>query len=251
MPLRRWASISSAPRSRGVVKYYPVAFEAAWMPFAFDSLRRRDAPALFAGWRPMRSRCSPCRRSRWPALAPPQSSWRSCRAPTARRRRSYRCSRPVWPCSRWPWFPMTSVNIAKQTRIYPMVTAHRRRGQHRGEPVADPPLWHDGRGGGAARQPDPDHGRDRVFRAAGVPDSVRGDAAVEGHWPQAPSPIGAMTLLPSSSPWQTLGVRAVVMLLFPLGPAGPALLRASRMAEIRKAAAAQTLSAALRHNGPR
>jgi len=31
-----------------VLKLYPVAFESAWMPFAFSSLRRRDAPDVFA-----------------------------------------------------------------------------------------------------------------------------------------------------------------------------------------------------------
>ena len=31
-----------------VLKFFPVAFEAAWMPFAFDSMRRADAPRLFA-----------------------------------------------------------------------------------------------------------------------------------------------------------------------------------------------------------
>jgi O-antigen/teichoic acid export membrane protein len=31
-----------------VLKLYPVAFESAWMPFAFSSLTRRDAPLVFA-----------------------------------------------------------------------------------------------------------------------------------------------------------------------------------------------------------
>jgi hypothetical protein len=52
-----------------------------------------------------------------------------------------------------------------------------------------------------------------------------------------------MTLLPSSSPWQTLGVRAVVMLLFPLGLLVLRFFEPHELAEIRKAAAAQSLSA--------
>ena len=31
-----------------VLKLYPVAFQTAWMPFAFSSLTRPDAPAVFA-----------------------------------------------------------------------------------------------------------------------------------------------------------------------------------------------------------
>ena len=30
-----------------LVKLYPVAFSTAWMPFAFDSMKREDAPQLF------------------------------------------------------------------------------------------------------------------------------------------------------------------------------------------------------------
>jgi O-antigen/teichoic acid export membrane protein len=31
-----------------LIKYFPVAFDVAWTPFAYDSMQRRDAPALFA-----------------------------------------------------------------------------------------------------------------------------------------------------------------------------------------------------------
>jgi len=48
LPLRDLGVYSIGSTMASVLKLYPVAFESAWMPFAFSSLRRRDAPAVFA-----------------------------------------------------------------------------------------------------------------------------------------------------------------------------------------------------------
>ena len=106
----------------GVVKFYPVAFEVAWMPFAFDSLRRRDAPALFARMATYAFAVLAWSTVGLAALAAPVIS---LALPG-----DYRAATPLVPLlaaglavQSLAWFPMTSVNVAKRTRIYPTVTA--------------------------------------------------------------------------------------------------------------------------------
>lgn len=48
MPLRDVGVYLIGTSIAAVVKFFPVAFETAWMPFAFDSMRRADAPRLYA-----------------------------------------------------------------------------------------------------------------------------------------------------------------------------------------------------------
>lgn len=48
LPLPDLGVYSIGSTMASVLKLYPVALESAWMPFAFSSLRRRDAPELFA-----------------------------------------------------------------------------------------------------------------------------------------------------------------------------------------------------------
>ena len=48
LPLRDVGVYLIASSIASVLKLYPVAFTAAWMPFAFESLRRPDAPRMFA-----------------------------------------------------------------------------------------------------------------------------------------------------------------------------------------------------------
>ena len=120
----------------GVIKFYPVAFEAAWMPFAFDSLRRRDAPALFARMATYAFAVLAVSTVALAGLAPPAVE---LALPAA-----YRAAVPLVPLlavglavQSLTWFPMTSVNVAKQTRIFPDRHRDRRRGQRRREPAAD------------------------------------------------------------------------------------------------------------------
>lgn len=48
MPLRDVGFYLIAGSVASLVKYFPVAFDVAWTPFAYDSMQRRDAAPLFA-----------------------------------------------------------------------------------------------------------------------------------------------------------------------------------------------------------
>ena len=121
MPLSQVGIYLMGTTVAGVVKFYPVAFEAAWMPFAFDSLRRPDAPALFARMATYAFAVLALSTVALAALAPPMIQ---LALPG-----DYRAAIPLVPLlaaglavQSLAWFPMTSVNVAKRTRIYPMVT---------------------------------------------------------------------------------------------------------------------------------
>ncbi|HTK28842.1 MAG TPA: oligosaccharide flippase family protein [Vicinamibacterales bacterium] len=122
MPLQQVGIYLIGATVAGVVKFYPVAFEAAWMPFAFDSLRRRDAPALFARMGTYAFTVLALSAIALAALAPPVIQ---LVLPG-----DYRAAMPLVPLlaaglavQSLAWFPMTSVNVSKRTRIYPIVTA--------------------------------------------------------------------------------------------------------------------------------
>ncbi len=122
MPLQQVGIYLIGTTVAGVVKFYPVAFEAAWMPFAFDSLNRRDAPALFARMGTYAFAVLALTTVGLATLAPPTIALML--PPT------YRAAIPLVPMlvlglalQSLAWFPMTSVNVSKRTRIYPLVTA--------------------------------------------------------------------------------------------------------------------------------
>jgi len=48
MPLREVGVYLIASSVAALIKYFPVAFDVAWTPFAYDSMQRSDAPVLFA-----------------------------------------------------------------------------------------------------------------------------------------------------------------------------------------------------------
>jgi len=48
LPLRDVGVYLIGTSIAAVVKFFPAAFDTAWMPFAFDSMRRADAPRLYA-----------------------------------------------------------------------------------------------------------------------------------------------------------------------------------------------------------
>jgi O-antigen/teichoic acid export membrane protein len=122
MPLEQVGIYLIGSTVSSVVKFYPVAFEAAWMPFAFDSLRRNDAPALFARMATYAFAVLALSTVALAALAPPTID---LLLPA-----SYRAAVPLVPLlaagmavQSLAWFPMTSVNVAKRTSLYPVVTA--------------------------------------------------------------------------------------------------------------------------------
>ena len=103
------------------VKFFPVAFEAAWMPFAFDSMRRRDAPALFAR---MASYAFAVLMFLSLAVVTLADSAVRAMLPS-----TYHAATIVVPIlvlgitiQSLSWFLGTSLNIAKQTRFYPLAT---------------------------------------------------------------------------------------------------------------------------------
>ena len=122
MPLQAVGVYLIGTTVAGVVKFFPVAFEAAWMPFAFDSLGRRDAPRMFARMGTYAFAVLAFSTLALASLAPPLVQ---LMLPPA-----YQAAIPLVPLlaaglavQSLAWFPMTSVNIAKRTRIYPIVTA--------------------------------------------------------------------------------------------------------------------------------
>ncbi len=104
-----------------VLKLFPVAFEAAWMPFAFDSLKRPDAPRLFARLATYAFGVLVLLTLGMAALA---DQVVALMAPAA-----FRPAAAVVPLialgfavQSLSWFLATSLNIAKRTEIYPLVT---------------------------------------------------------------------------------------------------------------------------------
>lgn len=105
----------------GVIKFYPVAFETAWMPFAFDSLKRRDAPALFARLGTYAFAVLALSTVALAGLAAPIID---IALPAA-----YQGAAPIVPLlalgmavQSLSWFIVTSLNVAKKTHVYPVVT---------------------------------------------------------------------------------------------------------------------------------
>ena len=122
LPLRDLGVYSIGSTMASVLKLYPVAFESAWMPFAFSSLRRRDAPAVFARMAsyafavlcfatlgiillagPVARMVLPVSYHRAPDVVPLLALGITIQAAA--------------------WFMATSINVAKRTSRYPIATA--------------------------------------------------------------------------------------------------------------------------------
>ena len=58
MPLRDVGFYLIAGSVAALIKYFPVAFDVAWTPFAYDSMQRRERPRCSRAWPPTRSRFS-------------------------------------------------------------------------------------------------------------------------------------------------------------------------------------------------
>ena len=105
----------------GVIKFYPVAFEAAWMPFAFDSMQRQDARRLFA-----RMATYACTVLVFLALAVAALAGPIVALVLPGEYRDASALVPVlvagMTVQALAWFLATSLNIAKQTRVYPLIT---------------------------------------------------------------------------------------------------------------------------------
>jgi O-antigen/teichoic acid export membrane protein len=122
LPLRDLGVYSIGSTMASVLKLYPVAFESAWMPFAFSSLRRRDAPEMFARLAsyafavmcfaalgvilfagPVTRLVLPASFHRAPDVVPLLALGITIQAAA--------------------WFMATSINVAKRTSRYPLATS--------------------------------------------------------------------------------------------------------------------------------
>ncbi len=122
LPLREVGVYLIATSIAAVLKLFPVAFEAAWMPFAFDSMRRPDAPRLFAR---LATYAFGVLALLTLALAGLADHLVVLMVPPP-----FHAAATVVPIiavglavQSLTWFVATSFNIAKRTRAYPIVTA--------------------------------------------------------------------------------------------------------------------------------
>jgi O-antigen/teichoic acid export membrane protein len=122
MPLRDVGIYLIAGSVAGLIKYFPVAFDVAWTPFAYDSLQRRDAPALFAR---MGTYAFTVLAMSMVALSGLAAPLMDLMLPS-----DYSAVAPLVPILALAMgvqtlrsLPGTSLNIAKKTTVYPSVTA--------------------------------------------------------------------------------------------------------------------------------
>jgi O-antigen/teichoic acid export membrane protein len=215
MPLREVGLYQIGSTVAGVIKFYPVAFEAAWMPFAFDSLRRSDAPALFARMGTYAFAVLAFLAVALAGLAPPAMAFA---LPAG-----YLAVAPLVPMlvvamaiQALTWFLMTSLNIAKQTRVFPIITAIGAGASLSANLLLIPPFGMRGAaiallGSQTLTTIVTAYFAQRAYR---IPYEVARLSKVIG--------VGIVTYLIMmvavlASPWWTLCLRAALLALFPLG----------------------------------
>jgi O-antigen/teichoic acid export membrane protein len=122
MPLREVGFYLIAGSVAALIKYFPVAFDVAWTPFAYDSMRRSDAPLLFARMATYAFAVLTGSLVALSGLAPPLMD---LVLPA-----EYRRVGPLVPILALALaiqtvrtLPGTSLNVAKKTTVYPTVTA--------------------------------------------------------------------------------------------------------------------------------
>lgn len=215
LPLRDVGLYLIGSTVAAVLKLYPVAFEAAWMPFAFDSMERRDAPKLFARMGTYAFAVLTFLTVAMAGLAPPAIA---LLLPA-----EYHPAASVVPLlavgmavQSLTWFLVTSLNVAKQTRVYPVVTAIGAGASVAANLLLIPPLGMVGAAiallsSQALATGVTAYFAQRVYR---IPyELVRlGKVVAVGTLTYV-----AMTTAVLASPWQTLGLRAGLIVLFPTG----------------------------------
>ena len=122
VPLREVGVYLIAVSVAALIKYFPVAFDVAWTPFALDSMQRTDAPALFARMGTYAYAVLAVSLVALSALGPPLMD---LMLPPA-----YDDVGPLVPILALALavqtirtLPGTSLNVAKKTTVYPTVTA--------------------------------------------------------------------------------------------------------------------------------
>ena len=232
LPLREVGFYLIAGSVAALIKYFPVAFDVAWTPFAYDSMQRSDAPILFARMATYAFAVLAASLVALSGLAPPLMD---LMLPAA-----YRQVGPLVPLLALALaiqtiraLPGTSLNVAKKTTVYPTVTA---AGAiiSVGAYFALIPRY--GTYGAAVALLISQvlttalmiHLAQRAYR---IPYEVGRLAKVVA---VGIATYVAMMTIVSGSSWRTVAVRSALLLLFPAGLLLLRFLRPQELADIRK-----------------
>lgn len=232
MPLREVGLYLIGSTVAGVLKLFPVAFEAAWMPFAFDSLRRSDAPMLFARLGTYAFTVLAFLTVTLAGFAPPAMA---LLLPAA-----YRPVAPLVPLlvvamavQSLTWFMVTSLNIAKQTKLYPLITAIGAGASVAANLLLIPPLGM--RGAAIALF------SSQTLTAAVTAYFAQRAYRIPYEGARLSKVVGvsaitylAMTIAAPASLWLTVGLRAGLIVVFPLGLLVLRFFEPRELADIRK-----------------
>ena len=199
----------------GVIKFYPVAFESAWMPFAYDSMQRQDAKRLFA-----RMATYACTVLVFLALAVATLAGPvvALLLPA-----DYRDTSRLVPVlvagmtvQALAWFLATSLNVAKQTRVYPLITAVGAATSVAANVILIPRYGMYGAAVAFVISQCAATGATAYFaqRAYHIPYEGGRLAQAVG---VAAVTYGATLLVASAAAWQTLAIRLALLAIFPIG----------------------------------
>lgn len=231
MPLRDVGVYLIGSTIAGVIKFYPVAFEAAWMPFAFDSLRRRDALPLFGRMATYAFAVLALLTVAIAGLAPPLID---LMLPAG-----YQAAESLVPLmtvamavQSLTWFLGTSINVSKQTRLFPIITAIGAAASVAANVCLIPPLGIRGAALALLTSQIVTTAITAYFaqRAYRIPYETARLAKVSG---VSAITYASMVMATSTSTWQTLVVRAGLMALFPAGLLALRFFEHHELAEIR------------------
>jgi O-antigen/teichoic acid export membrane protein len=232
LPLREVGFYLIAGSVAALIKYFPVAFDVAWTPFAYDSMQRSDAPILFARMATYAFAVLAASLVALSGLAPPLMD---LMLPA-----EYRQVGPLVPLLALALaiqtvrtLPGTSLNVAKKTTVYPTVTA---AGAiiSVGAYFALIPRY--GTYGAAVALLISQvlttalmiHLAQRAYRIPYEVGRIAKVAAV------GIATYVAMMTIVSGSSWRTVAVRSALLLLFPAGLLLLRFLRPQELADIRK-----------------
>jgi O-antigen/teichoic acid export membrane protein len=232
MPLREVGFYLIAGSVAALIKYFPVAFDVAWTPFAFDSMQRSDAPRLFARMATYAFAVLAASLVALSALGPPLMD---LMLPA-----DYGAVGPLVPILALALavqtiraLPGTSLNVAKKTAIYPTVTAAGAVISVAAYFVLIPRF---GMYGAAFASLISQVLTTALMiylaqRAYRIPYEAGRliKVAVVGM-----ATYGAMMTIASGSSWRTVAIRLALLLLFPAGLLLLRFLRPQELADIRK-----------------
>jgi O-antigen/teichoic acid export membrane protein len=215
-----------------VVKYFPVAFETVWTPFAYDSLQRRDAPALFAR---MGTYAFVVLAFLTVALMGLAAPLMAVALPP-----NYLAIAPLVPLltvamavQALRGLPGTSLNISKQTHVYPVVTAVGAAVSLAANFLLIPRFGLNGAAMALLASQALTTGLTVYFaqRAYAIPYELPRLLKVLGI---GAATYGVMIMATSPSAWQTLATRTGLLVIFPAGLLALRFLEPHEWKDVRK-----------------